>query len=46
MAMAKILGALPHVLPPRLAEWTHRAIRNTRGEIVGEVRAAMSQLPE
>lgn len=49
IALLRVLqevGALPHVLPPRLAEWTHRAIRNTRGEIVGEVRAAMSQLPE
>ena len=31
-------GALPRDLPPRLAEFTHRALRNTRGEVVGEVR--------
>ena len=31
-------GALPRDLPPRLAEFHHRAIRNTRGEVVGEVR--------
>ena len=35
-------GALPLDLPPRLAEFTHRALRNTRGEIVGEVRPATS----
>lgn len=33
-------GALPEELPPRLAEWTKKAIRNTRGEVVGEVRPA------
>jgi L-asparaginase II len=31
-------GALPRDLPPRLAEYLHRPLRNTRGEIVGEVR--------
>jgi L-asparaginase II len=31
-------GALPRELPPRLAEYLHRPLRNTRGEIVGEVR--------
>jgi L-asparaginase II len=34
------LGALPAVLPPRLAEVAARAVRNTRGEVVGDVRAA------
>jgi L-asparaginase II len=34
------LGALPAELPPRLAEYTHRPLRNTRGEVVGEVRPA------
>lgn len=34
------LGALPDVLPPRLAEAAVRPVRNTRGEIVGDVRAA------
>jgi L-asparaginase II len=32
-------GALPKDLPPRLAEFMNRSLRNTRGEIVGEVRA-------
>jgi L-asparaginase II len=31
-------GALPRDLPPRLAEFSRRALRNTRGEVVGEVR--------
>ncbi len=31
-------GVLPRDLPPRLAEFMHRPLRNTRGEIVGEVR--------
>ena len=31
-------GALPRDLPPRLAEFFHRPLRNTRNEIVGEVR--------
>jgi L-asparaginase II len=31
-------GALPRDLPPRLAEFQHRHLRNTRGEIVGDVR--------
>ena len=33
----KQLGALPEQLPPRLAEYLVRPIRNTRGEVVGEV---------
>ena len=32
------LGALPRDLPPRLAEFMQRPLRNTRGEVVGEVR--------
>ena len=32
------LDALPEPIPPRLAEYLNRPIRNTRGEIVGEVR--------
>ena len=32
------LGVLPSTLPVRLEEFLHRPIRNTRGEIVGEVR--------
>jgi L-asparaginase II len=31
-------GALPRDLPPKLAEFMRRPLRNTRGEIVGEVR--------
>jgi L-asparaginase II len=34
------LGALPQDLPPRLAEFKQRPLRNSRGEIVGEVRPA------
>ena len=34
------LGALPPELPPRLAEFQRRPLRNTRGEVVGEVRPA------
>ena len=30
-------GALPADLPPRLAEYAPRLLRNTRGEVVGEV---------
>jgi L-asparaginase II len=36
------LGALPKALPPRLAEFMPRALRNTRGEVVGEVRLLAS----
>ena len=32
-------GALPRDLPPRLAEFARRTLRNTRGEVVGEVRS-------
>jgi L-asparaginase II len=31
-------GVLGKDLPPRLGEFLHRSLRNTRGEIVGEVR--------
>lgn len=31
-------GALPNELPPRLAEFMYRPLRNTRGEVVGAVR--------
>jgi L-asparaginase II len=34
------LGVLPAELPPRLAEFVGRTVRNTRGEQVGEVRGA------
>lgn len=36
----QLLGALPDVLPPRLAEIMVRPVRNTRGEIVGAVGPA------
>ena len=32
------LGALPETLPPRLAEFARKPVRNTRNEIVGEIR--------
>jgi L-asparaginase II len=35
-------GALPPELPPRLAEFMRRGLRNTRGEVVGEVRLAVA----
>jgi L-asparaginase II len=35
----QLLEVLPEELSPRLAEWASKPIRNTRGEIVGEVRA-------
>lgn len=31
------LDALPDPLPPKLAEWMHKPVKNTRGESVGEV---------
>jgi L-asparaginase II len=34
----QLLDALPETLPPRLEEFLRRPIRNTRGEVVGEVR--------
>jgi L-asparaginase II len=40
LAVLQHLGALPRELPPRLAEFRQRPLRNTRGEIVGEVRPA------
>jgi len=35
----RLLEVLPSV-PPRLAEYLHKPLRNTRGEVVGEVRIA------
>jgi L-asparaginase II len=40
LAVLQHLGALPKELPPRLAEYRQRPLRNSRGEIVGEVRPA------
>ena len=31
------MDELPDPLPPRLHEWMHKAVKNTRGECVGEV---------
>jgi L-asparaginase II len=31
------LDALPAILPPRLAEWARKPVKNTRGESVGEI---------
>ncbi len=39
LAVLQHFGALPKDLPPRLAEFMQRPLRNSRGEIVGEVRA-------
>ena len=36
------LSVLPNELPPRLAEFVARPLRNTRGEQVGEVRGALT----
>jgi L-asparaginase II len=36
--LLQYFDALPSTLPPRLADFSHRGIRNTRGECVGEIR--------
>jgi L-asparaginase II len=41
LAVLQHLGALPKELPPRLADFMRRSLRNTRGEVVGEVRPAV-----
>jgi len=38
LAALQQLDILPTELPARLAEFAHRPIRNTRGEVVGEIR--------
>ena len=40
LRMLELLGALPDRLSPRLAEYARARIRNTRGEIVGELLPA------
>ncbi len=40
LAALRQLGVLPAELPPRLADFAQRPVRNTRAERVGEVRAA------
>lgn len=42
LRLLQLYGALPRDLPPRLAEFTNRSIRNTRGEVVGDVRLLSS----
>jgi L-asparaginase II len=39
LRMLEYLGALPARLSPRLAEYARSRIRNTRGEVVGELFA-------
>ncbi|HEV2641928.1 MAG TPA: asparaginase [Candidatus Elarobacter sp.] len=38
LGLLQRLGALPAQLPPRLAEFSRKAVRDTRHEVVGEVR--------
>ena len=38
LRVLQLLGALPAELPPRLVEFASPLVRNTRGEVVGEVR--------
>ena len=38
LRVLQVLGVLRTELPPRLEEFLHRPLRNTRGEVVGEVR--------
>jgi L-asparaginase II len=40
IAVLQHFGALPRELPYRLAEFIQRPVRNSRGEVVGEVRSA------
>ena len=40
LRVLQIFGVLPNALPARLEEFHRRPIRNTRGEVVGEVRLA------
>jgi L-asparaginase II len=38
LRLLQYLDALPQTLPARLADFYRRAVRNSRGEVVGEVR--------
>jgi L-asparaginase II len=40
LRVLQCLGALPESLPPRLAEFLRRPVRNTRGAVVGEIGPA------
>jgi L-asparaginase II len=42
LAALQQLDILPAEMPARLAEFSHRPIRNTRGEVVGEIRPMRS----
>jgi L-asparaginase II len=37
LRVLQLLGALPDALPARLADFLRRPLRNTRGEVVGEI---------
>lgn len=39
LRLLQLVGALPEVLSPRLQEFARTRVKNTRGEVVGEVRA-------
>jgi L-asparaginase II len=38
LRLLQMLDVLPAELPPRLNDFLHRVVRNSRGEVVGEVR--------
>jgi L-asparaginase II len=38
LRLLQLLDVLPPELPPRLNDFLHRPVRNSRGEVVGEVR--------
>jgi L-asparaginase II len=38
LRILQFLGAIPNALPPRLADFAHKPVRNSRNEVVGEVR--------
>ena len=40
LRVLQLIGVLDDPLPGRLADWNRRPLRNTRGEVVGELRAA------
>src|SRR6185503_19385134 len=40
LRILQLFDVLPNTLPPRLEEFLRRPLRNTRGEVVGEVRLA------
>jgi L-asparaginase II len=40
LRVLQLIGVLDDPLPGRLADWIRRPLRNTRGEVVGELRAA------